>query len=104
MKLKALILLVTGFFVLIPFSLFPQYLGMGFKMEDIRSIVLDGYENNDNGWQVSASRFATEGFPKLKMGVEGAMFFGFQLGFYLGFVPKDYHSFIFQKCQMITKG
>ena len=72
MKLKALILLVTGFFVLIPFSLFPQYLGMGFKMEDIRSIVLDGYENNDNGWQVSASRFATEGFPKLKMGVEGA--------------------------------
>jgi hypothetical protein len=72
MKLKSLILLMIGLFVLIPLSLFPQYLGMGFKMEDIRSIILEGFENNDNSWQVSSSRFATEGFPKIKMNVEGA--------------------------------
>jgi hypothetical protein len=72
MKLRYLILLIIGLFIFIPLAVFPQYLGMGFKMEDIRSIILDDFETNDNNWQTSASRFATEGFPRLKMGVEGS--------------------------------
>ena len=72
MKLRSLILLIIGLFIFIPLAVFPQYLGMGFKMEDIRSIILDDFETNDNNWQTSASRFATEGFPRLKMGVEGS--------------------------------
>ena len=72
MKRISLIPLIAGFIILIPLTLFPQYLGMGFKMEDIRSLILDGFENNDKNWQASTSRFTTEGFPKLKPGIEGA--------------------------------
>jgi len=72
MKLRILILMGVCIFLLVPVILPAQYLGQGFKMEDIRSIVLDGFENNDNNWQVTASRFTVDGYPKLKAGVEGA--------------------------------
>ncbi|RLE10686.1 flagellar filament outer layer protein FlaA [Candidatus Aerophobetes bacterium] len=73
MKLK---LLALGLIILIiPALGFGQYLGtfhdVRFKMEDIRSIILDDFENNDRNWQVSASRFTAEGFPQIKFGVEG---------------------------------
>jgi hypothetical protein len=72
MKRRFFIPIVIIFLLSIPCLLFAQYLGEGFKMEDIRSIVLDDFEDNDYNWQVSASRFAVEEFPKLKMSVEGA--------------------------------
>ena len=43
----------------------------GFQMEDIRSVVLDDFEDNDNNWQVDGSRFKADGFPKIKPMVEG---------------------------------
>ena len=72
MKLRFFLIFVVIFIFIVPSILFAQYLGTGFKMEDIRSIVLDGFENNDNNWRVSGSRFTVEEFPKVKMGVEGA--------------------------------
>jgi hypothetical protein len=68
----ALVLLIVS----IPAVLSAQYYGppggSRFEMEDIRSVLLDGFENEDNNWQVSASRFTHEDFPQLKMGIEGA--------------------------------
>ncbi len=69
----------TGFFLLAialsPVLLNAQYLtpgfGQSFQMEDIRSIVLEDFENNDRNWHASASRFTAEGFPQLKFGIEG---------------------------------
>jgi len=46
--------------------------GQRYKMEDIRSIVLDDFENNEQNWQVSASRFTAKDFPILKTGIEGS--------------------------------
>jgi hypothetical protein len=43
-----------------------------FQMEDIRSVILDGFEDDRNNWNVSGSRFTAEGFPMLKPQVEGA--------------------------------
>lgn len=71
MKLRFFILFVIVISILIPTAVSAQYLGLGFKMEDIRSIILDDFETNDNNWQVTASRFTVEGFPQLKVGVEG---------------------------------
>lgn len=71
LKLLALVLII----LVIPAVGFTQYLGIihdsRFKMEDIRSIILEDFENNDRNWQVSASRFTAEGFPQIKFGVEG---------------------------------
>jgi hypothetical protein len=44
----------------------------GFQMEDIRSIVLDDFEDNNLNWQVDGSRFKADGFPKIKPQVEGS--------------------------------
>jgi len=71
MKLKSFFILLILFLLVFPTFLFAQYGNRTFKMEDIRSIVLDGFENNDKNWQVSASRFKHDDFPKIKIGVEG---------------------------------
>jgi hypothetical protein len=72
MKLRFVLLTVIVLIILFPTAVFAQRFSRGFKMEDIRSIILEDFESNDNNWAVSASRFATEGFPKLKTNVEGA--------------------------------
>jgi hypothetical protein len=72
MKLRILILTTVFIFLLVPMILPAQYLGQGFKMEDIRSLILEDFENNDKNWQVTASRFTVEDYPQLKSAVEGA--------------------------------
>jgi hypothetical protein len=71
MKLKLLTLCILASILTVPFLLSAQYLGEKFKMEDIRSIVLEDFENNSKNWKVSASRFTTEGYPQMKFNVEG---------------------------------
>jgi len=44
----------------------------GFQMEDIRSVILDDFEDNELNWQVDASRFKADGFPQVKPQVEGS--------------------------------
>ncbi len=44
----------------------------GFQMEDIRSVILDDFEDNELNWQVDGSRFKAEGFPKVKPQIEGS--------------------------------
>lgn len=76
MKLKPLFLIMILTFIIVPTFLLAQYFGQvtsqQFKMEDIRSIILEDFEDNDNNWQASASRFTFENFPQVKPGVEGA--------------------------------
>lgn len=64
-----------SFFTALPVLLNAQYLattfGTTFQMEDIRSIILEDFENNDKNWKVSASRFTAEGYPQIKFGIEG---------------------------------
>jgi hypothetical protein len=72
MKLKLLTLCVLVFIFIVPPLLSAQYYGEKFKMEDIRSIILEDFENNNKNWKVSASRFTTEGYPQMKFNVEGA--------------------------------
>lgn len=75
MKLRNFSLLILVFLFLFPTFVSAQYftdvLGKRFKMEDIRSIILEDFETNDKEWTVSASRFTKEGFPQLKSGIEG---------------------------------
>jgi len=72
MKLKFLFVPALLALIAVPYFSHAQYPGEKFKMEDIRSIILEDFEKNDRGWQVSESRFATEGFPMIKPSVEGA--------------------------------
>lgn len=74
MKLRAVLIVLIGIVLVIPSLSFAQYfsLGLNFQMEDIRSVILDDFEDNDNNWQTSASRFTDDAFPKTKFGVEGA--------------------------------
>lgn len=74
MKPRAILIAVVGLALVIPSLSFAQFfnLGLNFSMEDIRSVVIDDFENNDNNWQASASRFTDEQFPKVKFGIEGA--------------------------------
>jgi hypothetical protein len=51
---------------------FGAQFGQRYQMEDIRSVVLDGFENNEKNWTVTASRFTAENYPMLKPQVEGA--------------------------------
>ena len=75
MKLRNFSLLILVFLFLFPAFVSAQYftdaLGKRFKMEDIRSIILEDFETNDKEWTVSASRFTKEGFPQLKSSIEG---------------------------------
>ena len=75
MKLRNFSLLILVFLFLFPTFVSAQYftgaLGKRFKMEDIRSVILEDFETNDKEWTVSASRFTKEGFPQLKSGIEG---------------------------------
>ena len=75
MKLRNFSLLILVFLFLFPALVSAQYftraLGKRFKMEDIRSIILEDFETNDKEWTVSASRFTKEGFPQLKSSIEG---------------------------------
>jgi hypothetical protein len=74
MKLKAVLIVAVGLALFIPSLSFAQFfnLGLSFQMEDIRTVVLEDFENNDRNWQVSASRFTDEKFPQVKAGIEGA--------------------------------
>jgi len=74
MKPRAILIAVVGLALVIPSLSFAQFFNLGliFSMEDIRSVVIEDFEDNDNNWQTSASRFTDEGFPKVKFGVEGA--------------------------------
>ncbi len=76
MKPKFFVISLVLFAFMIPTLLSAQMLGYGFgqrfKMEDIRSIVLDEFENNEKNWKVSASRFTAKDFPVLKTGIEGS--------------------------------
>jgi len=76
MKLRFFGIFLMLFIFIMPTILSAQYLGytfgQGFKMEDIRSIILDDFENDDKNWQASASRFIAEDFPIVKTGIEGA--------------------------------
>jgi len=74
MKLKYRIVLFVFLALILPGLVFAQTFGFGnfFKMEDIRSIILDDFENNQNNWKVSASRFIAEGYPQIKFNIEGA--------------------------------
>jgi len=44
----------------------------GFQMEDIHSVILDDFEDNEHNWQVGGSRFKADGFPKAKPQIEGS--------------------------------
>jgi len=76
MKLRHSLLFLFLLLFFIPASIYAQYFAATFdrqfRMEDIRSIILEGFENNDRNWKVSASRFTYEDFPKIKFGIEGA--------------------------------
>lgn len=76
MKPRFIVISLLLLIFTIPTLLSAQFLGytygQRFKMEDIQSVVLDDFENNNNNWKVSASRFTAEGFPVLKPGIEGA--------------------------------
>ena len=76
MKLRYRIVAFVFLAFILPGMVYAQYFGnlmvKAFKMEDIRSIVLDDFENNDRNWQVKASRFTAEGYPKIKFNIEGA--------------------------------
>jgi hypothetical protein len=60
--------------LVVPSLLSAQYIGQtfGIQMEDIRSLVLDNFENNEKNWKVDGSRFRAEGFPQLKTQIEGS--------------------------------
>ncbi|KPJ84673.1 MAG: hypothetical protein AMS17_15905 [Spirochaetes bacterium DG_61] len=60
--------------LVVPSMLSAQYIGQtfGFQMEDIRSVVLDDFEDNDLNWQVDGSRFKAEDFPQIKTQIEAA--------------------------------
>jgi hypothetical protein len=109
----SLILLI----LVVPSLLSAQYFGQtfGFQMEDIRSVVLDDFENNENNWQVSASRFTADGFPQLKTSIEGApiaLSSGYEEGenkFVLGvraaFTRKGYNSvWIYPEEEIVIPG
>jgi hypothetical protein len=109
----SLILLILA----VPSLLSAQYFGQsfGFQMEDIRSVVLDDFENNEKNWQVSASRFTADGFPQLKTGIEGApiaLTSGYEVGenkFVLGvraaFTRKGYNSiWIYPEEEIVIPG
>jgi len=89
--------------------------GQRFKMEDIRSIVLDDFENNENNWKVSASRFTAKDFPVLKTGIEGSpialagtteeMKNKYVLGVRSAFTRKGYHSvWIYPEKEIVIPG
>jgi hypothetical protein len=74
MKPRGLVITIIGLALFIPSLSFAQFfnLGLNFQMEDIRSVVLEDFEDNDNNWQVSASRFTDEDYPIVRFGIEGA--------------------------------
>jgi len=74
MKPRVFLIMIVGLALFIPSLSFAQLfnLGLNFQMEDIRSVVIEDFENNDNNWQVSASRFTDEEFPMVRFGIEGA--------------------------------
>jgi hypothetical protein len=109
----SLILLILA----VPSLLSAQYFGQsfGFQMEDIRSVVLDDFENNEKNWQVSASRFTADGFPQLKTGIEGAPIAltsayaegenKFVLGVRAAFTRKGYNSiWIYPEEEIVIPG
>jgi hypothetical protein len=73
MKLKVIFIILAGFLLVIPVIGYAQFFGLAvnYKMEDIQSIIIEDFENNDNNWEVTASRFTDEDYPQLKFGVEG---------------------------------
>jgi hypothetical protein len=73
MKLKAIFIILAGLLLILPAICYAQFFGfaLDYKMEDIQSVVIEDFEDNDNNWQVTASRFTDEDFPQLKFGVEG---------------------------------
>ena len=73
MKLKAIFIILAGLLLILPTISYAQFFSfaLDYKMEDIQSVVIEDFENNDNNWQVTASRFTDEDFPQLKFGVEG---------------------------------
>ncbi len=74
MKLRYILIFIIGLTFLIPALSYAQFYGMNegmFKMEAIMSIVLEDFEDNDENWNVSASRFTAEGFPQIKFGIKG---------------------------------
>jgi hypothetical protein len=73
MKLKVIIIMLAGLLLILPTISYAQFFGFGlaYKMEDIQSVVIEDFEDNDSSWQITASRFTDEDFPQLKFGVEG---------------------------------
>ncbi|MFW6137597.1 MAG: flagellar filament outer layer protein FlaA [Spirochaetota bacterium] len=69
-------ILIIVLLLVIPVAASAQYFGQigreEYRIEDIRSIILDDFETTERNWQVSASSFKAEGFPEIKTQVEGA--------------------------------
>jgi hypothetical protein len=70
--LPVLVLLIVAIPALASAQFFGASYGSRYQIEDIRTVVIDGFEDNNHNWQVSASRFTAEGFPVLKTNIEGA--------------------------------
>ncbi|UCB45886.1 MAG: flagellar filament outer layer protein FlaA [Spirochaetota bacterium] len=73
MKLKVIFIIIAGLLLILPAISHAQLIGfmLDYRMKDIQSVVIDDFEDNDNNWQVTASRFTDEEYPQLKFGVEG---------------------------------
>ena len=73
MKLKVIFIIIAGLLLIIPAISHAQLIGfmLDYRMKDIQTVVIDDFEDNDNNWQVTASRFTDEEYPQLKFGVEG---------------------------------
>ena len=75
MKLRYFTIYIFVLLFLFPVFLsaqsFNEMTDKGYKMEHIESIILEDFETNDKGWDVSASRFKVDPYPMLKAGIEG---------------------------------
>ena len=75
MKLRYFTIYIFVLLILSPVFLnaqsYNQMRESSFKMEHIESVIIEDFETNDKGWIVSGSRFKTDPFPMLKVGIEG---------------------------------
>ncbi len=112
--LFGIVLLVVALPGLAGAQYFGGQLGRRYQMEDIRSVVLDGFEDNQNNWRASASRFTAEGFPVIKPQVEGAPIAleraatdesEYVLGIRAAFTRKGYNSiYIYPEEEIVLPG
>jgi len=72
MKPRYFIVFALFVCLIVPSISKAQYLADRFKMEDIRSIVIEDFETDNRKWAASGSRFTTEGYPQIRHNVEGA--------------------------------